>query len=52
MKAVHLLSPFAIADELFELHEQKKEIDGPLRKRVERCVALVEKALESAAPRD
>lgn len=49
---VAVLSALNIADELFELRAQRKEIDGPLRKRVERCVALVEKALESAAPRD
>ena len=49
---VAILASLNIADELFELREQKNAIEGPLRKRVERCVSLVEKALESAAPRD
>jgi len=49
---VSMLAALNIADELFELRERKGAIEGPLRKRVERCVTLVEKALESAAPRD
>ena len=49
---VAVLSALNIADELFELREKQDAIDGPLRKRVERCVSLVEKALESAAPRE
>ncbi|MGA2509144.1 MAG: cell division protein ZapA [Candidatus Acidiferrales bacterium] len=43
---VAVLAALNIADELFTLRERQQEIDGPLRKRVEKCVALVEKALE------
>jgi cell division protein ZapA len=43
---VAVLAALNIADELFSLRERQQEIDGPLRKRVEKCVALVEKALE------
>jgi cell division protein ZapA len=43
---VAVLAALNIADELFALRERQQEIDGPLRKRVEKCVALVEKALE------
>lgn len=43
---VAVLAALNIADELFALRERQLEIDGPLRKRVEKCVALVEKALE------
>jgi cell division protein ZapA len=39
---VAVLAALNIADETFTL----QEIDGPLRKRVEKCVAMVEKALE------
>jgi cell division protein ZapA len=49
---VAVLAAVNIADEFFELRERQEAIEGPLRKRVERCVTLVEKALESAAPRD
>lgn len=49
---VAVLAALNIADELFSLRQKKNEVDGPLRKRVERCVTLVEKALESAAPRE
>jgi cell division protein ZapA len=45
---VAVLAALNIADELFTLREHQQEIDGPLRKRVEKCVALVEKALEQS----
>jgi cell division protein ZapA len=45
---VAVLASLNIADELFTLRERQNEIDGPLRKRVEKCVALVEKALEQS----
>jgi len=43
---VAVLAALNIADELFSARARQQEIDGPLRKRVEKCVALVEKALE------
>ena len=43
---VAVLAALNIADEMFTLRDRQQEIDGPLRKRVEKCVALVEKALE------
>ena len=43
---VAVLAALNIADELFAARARLQEIDGPLRKRVEKCVALVEKALE------
>jgi cell division protein ZapA len=42
---VAVLAALNIADEVFTTR-QKQEIEGPLRKRVEKCVAMVEKALE------
>jgi cell division protein ZapA len=45
---VAVLAALNIADEIFELRERQQAIDGPLRKRVEKCVALVEKALEAS----
>ncbi|HXQ25486.1 MAG TPA: cell division protein ZapA [Candidatus Acidoferrales bacterium] len=45
---VAVLAALNIADELFTLRARQQEIDGPLRKRVEKCVALVEKALEQS----
>jgi len=42
---VAVLAALNIADEMFALRERQQEIDGPLRKRVEKCVALVEKDL-------
>jgi cell division protein ZapA len=38
---VAVLASLNIADELFMLRERQQEIDGPLRQRVEKCVALV-----------
>jgi len=43
---VAVLAALNIADELLTLRQRMGEIEGPLRKRVEKCVALVEKALE------
>ena len=43
---VAVLTALNIADEMFTLRERQKEIEGPLRKRVEKCVGMVEKALE------
>lgn len=43
---VAVLAALNIADEFFALRDRQQQIDGPLRKRVEKCVALVEKALE------
>ncbi len=44
---VAVLAALNIADELFALRKRQKEIEGPLRKRVEKCVTLVERTLES-----
>jgi len=49
---VAVLAALNIADELFTLRARQEEIDGPLRKRVERCVALVERALEAGSTND
>jgi cell division protein ZapA len=43
---VAVLAALNIADEMFTLRRRQEKIEGPLRKRVEKCVALVEKALE------
>ncbi|HTP45182.1 MAG TPA: cell division protein ZapA [Candidatus Acidoferrum sp.] len=43
---VAVLAALNIADEMFTVREKQQEIEGPLRKRVEKCVAMVEKALE------
>jgi cell division protein ZapA len=43
---VAVLAALNIADEMFAVRERQKEIEGPLRKRVEKCVSMVEKALE------
>lgn len=47
-----VLAALNIADELFTLRSHQEEIEGPLRKRVERCVALVERALEAGSTND
>ncbi len=49
---VAVLAALNIADELFTLRTRQEEIEGPLRKHVERCVALVERALEAGSPND
>ncbi len=43
---VAVLAALNIADETFTLRQRQQDIDVPLRKRVEKCVAMVEKALE------
>lgn len=45
---VAVLSALNIADELFTLRKRQHELEGPLRQRVEKCVNLVEKALETS----
>lgn len=45
---VAVLSALNIADELFSLRKRQHELEGPLRQRVEKCVNLVEKALETS----
>jgi cell division protein ZapA len=46
---VAILAALNIADEFFTLRQHQEELEGPLRKRVERCVSLVEKALERSS---
>jgi cell division protein ZapA len=43
---VAVLAALNIADEMFALRSRQRQIEGPLRNRVEKCVELVEKALE------
>jgi cell division protein ZapA len=43
---VAVLAALNIADEMFTLRERQREIEGPLRQRVQKCVELVEKALD------
>jgi cell division protein ZapA len=43
---VAVLAALNIADEMFSVRERQTQIEGPLRKRVEKCVGMVEKALE------
>lgn len=45
---VAVLAALNIADEMFALRERQQRIEGPLRKRVEKCIGLVEKALEAS----
>ena len=45
---VAVLAALNIADELFAARERQQQVEGPLRQRVEKCVALVETALEHA----
>jgi cell division protein ZapA len=45
---VAVLAALNIADEMFMQRARQQAIEGPLRKRVEKCVALVEKALEAS----
>jgi cell division protein ZapA len=45
---VAVLAALNIADEMFAQRARQQAIEGPLRKRVEKCVALVEKALEAS----
>jgi cell division protein ZapA len=43
---VAVLAALNVADELFRLRSRQHKLEGPLRQRVEKCVALVERALE------
>lgn len=45
---VAVLAALNIADELFAIRRREEKLEGPLRQRVEKCVNLVEKALESS----
>jgi cell division protein ZapA len=46
---VAVLAALNIADELFTVRKRQTDIEGPIRRRVEKCVAMVEKALEQTA---
>ncbi len=46
---VAVLAAVNIADELFTVRQRQEKLEGPLRKRVEKCVAMVEKALEHSS---
>jgi len=46
---VAVLAALNIADELHTIRRRQDALDGPLQKRVEKCVAMVEKALEQSA---
>jgi cell division protein ZapA len=46
---VAVLAALNIADELHSLKRRQDAIEGPLRQRVEKCVAMVEKTLEQTA---
>jgi len=45
---VAVLAALNIADELHSLREGQQRLEGPIRQRVEKCVAIVEKALDRA----
>lgn len=45
---VAVLAALNIADEVFSLQARQEKLEGPIRKRVEKCMALVERALEHA----
>ena len=45
---VAVLAALNIADELHSLRDRQQQIEGPIRQRVEKCVAMVEKALDHA----
>ena len=45
---VAVLAALNIADEMFALQTRQQKLEGPIRKRVEKCAALVAKALEHA----
>ena len=45
---VAVLAALNIADEMFTVRQKQQEIEGPLRKRVEKCVTMVERALEQS----
>jgi len=43
---VAVLAALNIADENFSMRQRYEQLEGPLRKRVEKCITLVEKAIE------
>jgi cell division protein ZapA len=45
---VAVLAALNISDELLTLRRRQQELEGPLRQRVEKCVAMVERALEQS----
>lgn len=45
---VAVLAALNIADEMFTARARQAQLEGPLRKRVEKCVDIVEKALEQS----
>ena len=46
---VAVLAALNVADELHALRQRQQEVEGPLRERTERCLALVEQALKQQA---
>ncbi len=46
---IAVLAALAFADELNSLREQKRQIEGELRDRAERCLNLVDRALQQSA---
>jgi len=45
---IAVLAALNIADELFMARAREEQLVGPLRNRVERCVTLVERAIEQS----
>lgn len=45
---VAVLAALNIADENFALRQRAQKLEGPIRQRMEKCVSMVEKALEQA----
>jgi len=45
---IAVLAALNIADELFMARSREEQLVGPLRNRVERCVTLVERAIEQS----
>jgi cell division protein ZapA len=45
---VAVLAALNIADENFALRQRTQKLEGPIRQRMEKCVSMVEKALEQA----
>lgn len=43
---VAVLAALNIADETLTLRQRAQKLEGPLRQRMEKCVSMVEKALE------
>jgi cell division protein ZapA len=45
---VAVLAALNIADEMFRTREKQAQLAGPVRERVEKCVAMVDRALQHA----